>query len=67
MNTKNKMSFKEIRSNFWMLYPEFQKEFRCRKKQNDYNATIRSAFVEYINSLARDGQITTSQAYRITL
>lgn len=67
MKTKNKMSFKEIRSNFWVLHPEFKNEYRGRKKQNEYNATIRSAFVEYIDNLAKDGIITNSQASRITL
>ena len=67
MRTKNKMTFKEIRSNFWDLYPEFQNEYRCRKKQNEYNATIRTAFVDYIDHLAKDGIITNNQAYRITL
>ena len=67
MSTKNKMSFKEIRSNFWDLHPEFKNEYKYRKKQNDYNATIRTAFVDYIDHLAKDGIITNSQAYRITL
>lgn len=67
MKTKNKLNFKQIRSNFWALHPEFKNEYRYRKKQNDYNPTIRSSFVEYIDNLVRDGQITANQAKKITL
>lgn len=61
------MKYKQIRLSFWNNHPEFKSEFRTRKKQNDYNATIRSAFVDYVDFLHRNGQITENQANNITL
>lgn len=63
-----KLTFAQIRANFWETLPEeLRKERRARKTQNDYNATIRTAFVDYIDHLSKSGEITESQAYRITL
>ncbi len=60
-------TFKEIRESFWSCYPEFKDDYRKTYKQNQYNATIRTAFCMYVDSLQRNGDITESQAYRITL
>lgn len=57
----------EIRSAFWDAHPEFKSEFRKTYRQNQYNATIRTAFVDYIDSLHKNGQIKEVLANRITL
>lgn len=63
-----KLTFKEIRKMFWNnATPEMKREYRVRKTQNDYSCDIRIAFVDFIDSLERDGEITGSQSDRITL
>ncbi len=57
----------QVRSAFWEAFPEFKPEFRVKKRQNDYNATIRSCFVMYVDGLQKDGQITQSLSERVTL
>ena len=57
----------EIRSSFWDTFPEFQTLRRTRKRQNDYPATVRSAFVEFVDGLERSGTITPALANRVTL
>lgn len=62
---------KQIRDSFWEAYPDF--EFQAReagifsKRQNHHCATVRCAFVDYVDSLARDGQISEKLANRVTL
>ena len=58
---------KQVRKLFWESFTEFKSEYRTRKKQNDYNCTIRSSFNFFIDSLCRDGQITQKQADKYTL
>ena len=58
---------KQVRDQFWELFPDFQPHRRARKRQNDYNATIRVAFVDYVDSYQRDGIITEALAERVTL
>jgi hypothetical protein len=57
----------EIRRSFWSSFPEFKSEYRKTYRQNQYNATIRTAFVEYVDSLRRDNLISESLANRVTL
>lgn len=57
----------EIRAAFWSAHPEFANEYRKTKRQNDYRADIRMAFVDYVDMLHRDGQISDSLAKRVTL
>ena len=57
----------EIRNAFWDINPEFQPERRSRKRQNDYRTDIRCSFVDFVDSLQRDGQISEKLAYRVTL
>ena len=54
---------------FWdeIATDEMKKEFRTRKTQNDYSCDIRCAFVDYVDSLNKDGQITDNQYNKITL
>ncbi len=57
----------EVRKSFWEAYPEFKPEFRVRKRQKDYNATIRTEFSFYVDMLARNNQISDKLAKRVTL
>lgn len=57
----------EIRHAFWSSHTEFQELRRTSRRQNEYPADVRSAFVEYVDMLARDGSISESLASRVTL
>ena len=69
--TQNKMktikTITQIRRLFWVKLPEFAYAYRKTYRQNRYNATIRSAFVDFVDSLHRNGEITDSLANRVTL
>jgi len=63
---------KQIRAAFWNAHPDF--EFQAReagifsKPQNYYHcATVRCAFVDFVDSLARNGEISEKLAFRVTL
>ena len=56
-----------VRRLFWESHPQFSNAFRKTYRQNRYNATIRSVFVEFVDSLNRDGEISDSLANRVTL
>lgn len=66
-----KTTFKAIRRNFWEMLkevsPELYKQGKRSKSQNEQITDIRCSFVDYIDNLHREGQITDSQANRITL
>ena len=57
----------EVRNAFWEAHQRFAAQRRSKKRQNDYNADIRTSFVDYVDYLQRDGQISESLAYRVTL
>jgi hypothetical protein len=56
-----------IRDGFWNAHPQFESERRSRKRQNDYRTDIRVSFVDYVDSLRRDGEISEALASRVTL
>jgi hypothetical protein len=62
---------KQIRQSFWAAHPDF--EFQAReagifsKSQNHHCATVRCAFVDYVDSLAKSGQISEKLADKVTL
>ena len=62
---------KQVRAAFWAAHPDF--DFQAReagirsKRQNEHCATVRCSFVDYVDSLARDGQISEQLASRVTL
>jgi hypothetical protein len=62
---------KEVRENYWMMLkevkPELAAQRRSKKRQNEYCADIRMIFVDWVDNLHRDGQITDSLAQRVTL
>lgn len=57
----------EVRDAFWDAHPLFQHMRKKTWRQNRYNATVRSAFVAYVDYLQRDNQISRDLAYRATL
>lgn len=57
----------EVRECFWLDHPQFAADFRAKKRQNQYNADIRCAFVDYVDHLARGGTISKKLAARVTL
>ena len=64
-------SQKEVRALFWETFPRLAKQARANrtisKGQNAQCATIRCAFVEFVDSLERDGVISENLASKVTL
>jgi hypothetical protein len=58
---------KQIRDSFWQSFPEFKQYYRTKKRQNDYPTDIRVTFVDYVDSLRRDGEISEKLANNVTL
>lgn len=65
---------KQVRAAFWESYPVWTladgfRGLRSRGngKQNDYPPDTRCAFVDFVDMLARDGDISESLAQRVTL
>ena len=62
---------KQIRESFWDAFPQLEQQARARKTkskgQNAQNADTRMAFVDYIDSLHRDGIISDKLAFNATL
>jgi hypothetical protein len=62
---------KQIRAAFWVAHPELDATARARrtrsKPQNHHNATTRCAFVDFVDTLNRSGQISDALAQRVTL
>jgi hypothetical protein len=62
---------KEIRQVFWHDYPHFAEQARAAgiisKPQNEHCATVRCAFVDFVDMLRKSGQISEALAFRATL
>lgn len=62
---------KQVRAAFWSAHPSFDHQAReagiRSKRQNEHGATVRCAFVDFVDSLARNGEISESLAGRVTL
>jgi len=62
---------KQIRAAFWDSFPHFEEQAReagiFSKPQNFHCATVRCAFVDFVDHLQKNGQITESLAFRATL
>ena len=56
-----------LRASFWQTHPEHAESFRKTYRQNQYNTTIRAAWVDYVDNLARGGIISEKLANRATL
>lgn len=67
------LTSRQVRSEFWKAHPQFKRGMMRQngnwrpKVQNEYNATTRSAFVEFVDGLAREGRITETVASNVTL
>ena len=67
------LTSRQVRSEFWKAHPQFKRGMMRQngnwraKVQNEYNATTRSAFVEFVDGLAREGRITETVAGNVTL
>ena len=57
----------EIRNAFWDNHPEFKHMYKKFKRQNDYDATVRTCFVMYVDHLMKNNQISKQLANRATL
>jgi hypothetical protein len=57
----------QIRDAFWRDHPQFKSLRRARKRQNDYPADVRMAWVDYMDWIRRDGQISRKLAGKATL
>lgn len=64
MKTEIKLSEGALRKAFWQGMPA---GFKRGWKQNQYSATIRSEWVEFVDMMAKDGHITESTAQNATL
>lgn len=62
---------KQIRSAFWQFLkesnPELFKFAKVSKRQNEQVTGIRLAFIDWLDSLYKSGQITEKQANNYTL
>lgn len=63
------LNLKQVRDIFWaeIVTEEEKKEYRVRKTQNDYSTDIRCKFVDFVDYLCKNGNITQKQADRYTL
>ena len=57
----------EIRAAFWQAHPEFKSDYRSRKRQKDYSTDIRCCFVDWLDSIRKDGLISDRLADKATL
>jgi len=57
----------EVRKAFWEAHPEFEEDYRVKKRQNDYKTDIRVSFVDYVDHLNKAGEISEKLARRVTL
>ena len=57
----------DVRNEFWIDHPEFEDERDDDKSQNDYNATIRTAFVDWLDQAHREGRLSDELAGEVTL
>ena len=62
---------KELRKAFWDAYPLFDHQAReagiRSKSQNHHCATVRCTWGDFVDAMARDGQISDALAQRATL
>ena len=62
---------KELRKAFWNAYPSFDHQAReagiRSKSQNHHCATVRLTWCDFVDMMARGGEISESLAQRATL
>ena len=57
----------QVRAAFWQGNEHLRAAFNRNKRQNEYSATIRSEWVEFVDMLAREGEISEALAASVTL
>lgn len=57
----------QVRNAFWQSFPQYAKDRRSKKRQNDYKTDIRCTFCDFVERLRKDGVISEKLAYRVTL
>ncbi len=57
----------DVREAFWDEHPEFENDRDDDKSQNDYNATIRTTFCDWLDGANRDQRLTDELAGEVTL
>ena len=57
----------QLRTSFWQAHPELAESFRKTYRQNQYNATIRTTWCDYVDMLERNSLISEKLANRATL
>lgn len=57
----------QVRRAFWQGNEHLRQHYKRGQRQNEYCATVRSEFVDFVDMLARDGFISESLAQRVTL
>jgi len=62
---RNKANAREVRSSFWFANPQFNRV--SGRTQNQYPDEVRTAFVNWVDALQKDGWITNNLADSITL
>ena len=62
---------RQVRAAFWEAFPHFDEQARAAgirsKGQNAQCATVRCTFVDYVDSLSKNGDISGALAQRVTL
>ena len=62
---------RELRQRFWQDYPHFAEQARAAgvisKGQNAQCATVRCTFVDWLDVMHRNGEISGALAFRATL
>jgi hypothetical protein len=62
---------KQIRAAFWLHHPHLAEQAReagiLNARQNHHCATVRCAFVDFVDMLHRSGEISDALADRVTL
>lgn len=62
---------RDLRRAFWAAHPHFAEQAReagiLSKRQNHHCATVRCAFVDWLDALQRDGRISSALADRASL
>jgi len=64
---EKKLTQAQLRAAFWQGFPHYRSAFKRGKRQNEYNATIRSEWIEFVDMMARGGHITDRTANNATL
>jgi hypothetical protein len=57
----------QVRKAFWEDCPEFKNHYRKTYRQNQYHVDIRCAFVDFVDYLQKNGEISENLANRVTL